>query len=111
MRNMRETRRFRHKVIIQQATETAGDTGGVETTWSTWRNAWVMIEPLTGKEAIEGDRLEAVSTIRIRMRYCEGLTTKHRILFDTRVFEINSAINVLERNEEYELLCSEWTSK
>ena len=107
---MRETRRFRHKVDIYQATESAGATGGVEVAWSLWRTAWTMIEPISGREALESDRLQATSQVRIRMRYTPGLTTKHRVYFGDRIYEINSVSNVLERNEEYELLCTEGVS-
>ena len=44
---------------------------------------------------------------KIRMRYQAGITHKMRVAWGTRLFEIESVLNVGERNREIVLMCSE----
>jgi SPP1 family predicted phage head-tail adaptor len=46
-------------------------------------------------------------THKITLRYFDGLTTQHRITFDTRVFNISQVLNTAERNLETVVLALE----
>ena len=41
------------------------------------------------------------------MRYLSGITTDMRVNFNGRIFEIEAALNINERNKELHLMCSE----
>ena len=82
-----------------------------EYTPATNGHVWVSIEALTGREKWEAQAIEPTATYRIRMWFWPGLTSKHRIVYDGRIFELLwPPIDVGERGVEFELMCSERTA-
>ena len=49
-----EAGQLRHRVTIQQATETTDGFGGVTQAWATFATVWAAVEPLTGREYLQG---------------------------------------------------------
>lgn len=68
---------------------------------------WAKITTATGRELYHGQQVQAELSHKITIRYYEGLTTAHRLLYGTRVFDINYVINRNEGDEWHELLCKE----
>jgi len=95
------------RVELLEPTDTRDDYGGVDTTWATWGWRWASIEPLQGREAFQAQTISASTTHKVTMRYFDGLTTKWRIVFNGRTFEIVSAINTNERGREWVCMCAE----
>ena len=98
---------MRHRIRIEAPTETQRPDGSVIRIWHTFLSAWASIEPLTGREHFAAEREQADVSHRIRMRFAPGITHKMRISFASRIFEIESVINVGERNRELILMCRE----
>lgn len=98
---------MRHRVTIEAPVETQAADGSVITTWETFAEAWASIEPLIGREYFAQQREQATVSHKIRMRYQAGITHKMRVAWGTRLFEIESVLNVGERNREIVLMCSE----
>lgn len=98
---------LRHKITIQETTETRDTVGSVINTWSTFLVARAEINPRIGKEYFDSDRLNADNTVLFRIRYRSGILTKQRISWDSRVFDITSLINLRERNREILIMCEE----
>ncbi len=85
------------KVSIQKYTETSTAEGTPILTWAEENKMWARINPISGKERIEADRVEANITHRITMDfYSPGLTPKDRIVWNSRNFHITAVINVGE---------------
>ena len=98
--------KLRHKLTIQNFT-TTNAYGTITKTWATFATAWGSIEPLKGKEFFESMKENSELTHRIRVRYTAGITTKMRISWNSRTFEIISVKDKDERDTEYELMCKE----
>ena len=98
---------LRCRVTIEATVETQGSDGSVIHSWETFATAWASIEPLIGKEYFAQQREQATVSHKIRMRHIAGITHKMRIAWGTRLFEIESVLNVGERNREIVLMCSE----
>ena len=98
---------LRCRVTIEEPVETQGSDGSVIQAWETFATAWASIEPLIGKEYFAQQREQATVSHKIRMRHVAGITHKMRIAWGTRLFEIESVLNVGERNREIVLMCSE----
>ena len=104
----------RHRVNVQQATETRSASGDVQPGWSDLAlNVAASIDPLRGDERYQAHQTMGKVTHRIRVRWStlfSGLTEKDR-LTDTnsppREFGIVAVINIGERNREFEFLCEE----
>lgn len=65
------------------------------------------VEPLSATEQFEAHRSGLKRTCRVRLRYFDGLTSRHRFLLRGRVLEIFSLIDADERHVEHVALCQE----
>ena len=99
--------RLRKWVQVQESTVTIDAAGGAVDTWAKVWDRRAAIEPINGREMVESDQVRTVATVKILMRWWDGLKATHRIKYGSRIFEINHIINRNERNREYELLCTE----
>jgi SPP1 family predicted phage head-tail adaptor len=98
---------LRHYVEIEQVTETSDGAGGYTSNWTTFAHAWVSINPVSGREKFQAMQTETIFTHKIKMKWIAGITTKHRIKFGTRVFDIIDVRNIEERNIVLELMALE----
>lgn len=98
---------LRHRVAIEQATETQDAYGEPDVTWSTFVETWASVDPITSREYFSAQRENAEITHRVRMRYRPNITHKMRVKWGARVFDIRSIINANSRNRSLELLCVE----
>ncbi len=98
---------LRHRIALQAGTGTQGEYGNIPLTFSTYATVWASVQPLSGRERLNAQQIHAETTHRIRLRYLSTVTTKDRISFDSRTFEIVSLINWDELNWMLELLCKE----
>lgn len=98
---------LRHQITVQTPTDVTDATGAVSSTWETLVTAWAAIWPVTAKEQVAAGQLITTLSHRIRMRYYDGVTSKCRVKFGNRYFDIKAVINAEERNEMLDLLCTE----
>jgi SPP1 family predicted phage head-tail adaptor len=87
--------------------ETQAGDGSFVTAWETFATVWASIEPLIGREYFGQQREQATVSHKIRMRHQPGITHKMRVTWGTRLFEIESVLNVGERDRELLLMVSE----
>ena len=99
--------RMNKRVEIQTKQTVRDAAGGAVHTWVTDDTVWANISPATGRELYAGEQVRAEVSHKVTMRYYDGLTTANRLLFGSRVFDINFIKNVDERNRVFELLCKE----
>lgn len=98
---------LRHRVAVQKAVETQSSSGEITVEWQILNWTWAAIMPLEGREFDAANQVKSESSHEIRLRYDSSLTSEHRILYGTRVFEINAVLNVDERDREMRLLARE----
>lgn len=99
--------RLRHRVTIQQCTETQNSYGEAVKEWTDYATVWASVEPAKGREFWESQQVNAEITGTVVMRYLAGVKSKMRVLYDGRVFEILAVINPDERNRELQLAVKE----
>ncbi|HUU35193.1 MAG TPA: phage head closure protein [Vicinamibacterales bacterium] len=104
--------RLRQRVEIQQRIETRDEMGGVSEAWETVAMRWASIEPLQGRELMEAQQIASRVTMQVRMRYYEGLSPKHRLIWRAgdggvrKTLGIEAVISRDERDRDHELLCT-----
>jgi len=81
--------------------------GGSFPTWVKVKDVWCDIMPLSGRELLEFGAVASNVSHRIIMRYRSNLTTDNRIVWDSRQFNIKSALNLDEEQKIIELLAME----
>ena len=99
---------LRHVIKVQEKTNTIDGTGSTVTVWSDKFQTRAAIWPLKSKERLESMKIESEVTNKIRIRYRSGITSKERIKFGSRIFEIKGTpINPDERNIMLDILVTE----
>ena len=100
--------RLRHRVVVQTATEGQDTAGEPIKTWNSVYTTWASVEPLSGRELLRAQEVNAESTIRVGMRYNTYTSQSARLLVDaTRILDINDVVNNREIDRSLELMCSE----
>ncbi len=104
------SKRNRH-VRIEKPTETT--TGGKTTiVFAKFANAWVMIQPLTGREYWEANRQASSITHKITGTYLDfqNVTADFRIVFASRTFNVlEPPRNIDEEDVMIEMMVEEET--
>lgn len=99
---------LRHRLTFKSTNTTADSFGEVsESPTTTVATVWGSINPLSGRELLQAQQVQAEVTHRVRIRYRSGLDPSMQIVFGTRTFDIVSIINLEERDREIEILCKE----
>jgi SPP1 family predicted phage head-tail adaptor len=100
-------RKYRHRITIQAEQNEPDGQGGRETVWSDLFTTWASIKTKTGTEKEEGQQTQPTVNYEIEMRYRPGITSKNRVVFQGRVFDIKNVNNVKELNKTLILTCVE----
>lgn len=103
--------KMKRRITLQNLTVTK-DTEGIETeSWvSLYSNINAEIDPLKGKEYFQAATIGEENTVRFKIRYRSGVTSKLRLLYGSRIFNIRSVIDIEERHVELDLMCEEVVS-
>lgn len=102
------SRSLKHLVTFQELTESKDSLGGPTNQWvDVPVKEWTQIIPLKGSEQYVSQTLNTVVTFKIRMRYRADINSKMKIVYGTRVFEIDSVLNPFERNRELQIMATE----
>lgn len=100
--------KLRHRVTLQEYKEVLDQYGTpIDQGWQDVATIWASIEPIQGREYVLLQNTQSELTTRIRIRYRPEITPAMRVLYGTRVFNIQSVIDPEERHIELQLLCKE----
>jgi SPP1 family predicted phage head-tail adaptor len=105
--------RLRTRIEIQR--NEAVDTRLAEkrANWVTFARCWAQIEQLEGREYVAATRQQVSDiTTRVKIRWHKavaGVGAEHRVKVagGSRILDIDSVINLNERNAELQLMCKE----
>lgn len=95
--------KLRHRITIQEPTETTDNHGGYTESWSTFATVWARISPMSASEKHFADKLEEEVTHKIKIRSLSGLSAKMRIQFGSRIFKIVGHRDIEERGKFMEI--------
>ena len=68
---------------------------------------WANVSPTTGREYDEAQKLRAETTYTVTTRYFDNITSNMKIMFNGRIFDIVSILNIGQRNTELRIVASE----
>lgn len=95
------------RITIQAISQASDGQGGFADSWATYLQSWAKMEQLSQREAYYAQQMESPAQYRFTMRYRAGITTKHRILYGSRTFNITRVNNINEEDALIELLATE----
>lgn len=100
--------RLRHRIEIQELSETDDGQGGFTESWSEFATVWASVEPKSSSERFFSQQLQDVYDHEIYIRSIAGLKAEMRILYRSRIFQIKTMENVdNERGFFIKLKCQE----
>jgi SPP1 family predicted phage head-tail adaptor len=102
---------LRHRVTFQRLTEATNEVGETIQKLQDYRTVWAAIEPVTGREYYEAQKMQPELTYKITIRYLPDITPSMLIKYKDRLFQINDIINPDERNFTLQLMCIEKITK
>lgn len=85
--------RLRHRVTIEEYTETRDQYGGVVHTWGTHAaDVPAEIVPLSGREFVAAQAMQDSVTARITVRYDPSIKPEMRIKHDGTIYNIRAVL-------------------
>ena len=98
------------RISIEAESRVSDGAGGFTKSWAVTHSAWAYIAPVSGQERWRAQQMETPITHKIIMNYQSGITTAHRIVYDSRVFNISEVLNIEENNIMLEIMAIENTA-
>ena len=103
---------LRHRLTLQEEVQTGDDAGGYVRSWEDVTDVWAQIIPaksssLRGAENLFAAQLQASTSHLITLRYRNDITASHRLIFESRVFNIRAIADPDGKRERLELLVEE----
>lgn len=83
---------LKHRITIQQKTDTQDEIGQPISAWATIADAWAHVIFNNGKEAIKSDVETASKKASARIRYRTDINTSMRVIFNTETYNILSIL-------------------
>lgn len=63
------------------------------------------VEPLSGREYFSMQDPVSATTTRITIRFLDGVTQRHRVVFEGQHYDILDVIDIDMRHKEMQLMC------
>lgn len=95
--NLLNIAEFRHRITFQKLVRASDGMGGFSTDWTDVITVWAKIEPLSGSERLNSERLETQRSHKVQIRYRPEITTDMRILFRDRILQVHGVHSPDER--------------
>ena len=103
--------RLRHRITFIRFAEGQNEVGDDILIEEPFKTVWAAVEPLKGREYLEAQKIQPEIAYRIIIRYTKGITPDMTIDLRGRKFNIQSILNVDERNRFLEIYAVEKVEK
>jgi len=98
---------MRHRVTLEQKAETRDQWGGVVESWQSVATVWAEVSPLSGREFIAAQAMQAGVTVRITIRYRAGVTPVMRIKHGADLYNIKAVLPDPTLRRHITLMCEQ----
>ncbi len=107
---MTSAAKYKTRLVVQKATETANDVHEIEYSWSRYCDRWAMVAPSSGREFQAALQTVPMLQAIVRMRSDEttrAITPKHRLKIGERILNIAAVYDETNERREMVLWCVE----
>lgn len=88
---------------LQRITKTPDGGGGFTSSFSTYATVKLWFQPMSGRERIAAERLEAITRNRAYMRFRNDVRESDRLVVEGRAYQIRAALDMEMRKQWLEL--------
>ena len=100
--------KLRHRIVLQAKSATTDEYGGPVEVWAdVATNIPASVEPLSGRELVNAQTVNAEVTTRITMRYRAGVIAANRIVFEGKFYNLQSIVDPEMKHRELIIMASE----
>ena len=97
--------KMRHRITFQKPSgKTTNSMGEGVPVYEDFATVWAAVEPMTGREYTEAQKIRADTTYKVIVRYIADITPDMRIIHKDMTLNIASVLNVGERNVELQIV-------
>lgn len=98
--------RMNRRITIQYADGwDVDDEGNAVPKWENFATVWANIRPLRGREYFEAAAANAETTVKMIIRYRDGVTPNMQVIYNGEIYRIQAVIDVYEGRKQLELMC------
>lgn len=104
---------LRHRITVQRlvaGSPSQNAIGEPDESWTALATRWASVDPLKGRELIAAQQVASEVTGVIRIRHLAGVTSKMRVVFGARNYDVLAVVNPDERNRETVMYVRELTN-
>jgi SPP1 family predicted phage head-tail adaptor len=98
---------LRQRITLERPTITRDTSGAEIQTWGTFATVWASKKHKTSREFYAAQKVNAEITDLFTIRYRAGVTTRMRVSFDGKDYDILGADDPDGRRRELQVLCRE----
>lgn len=96
---------LRERVRLELLSDPSDGVGGQVESWTFVADLWASVLPTGGRETLEAGALTGVQGWRVRLRWQEGLGTRHRFVWRDRALNIRSIEDPDGRRQQLLAFC------
>lgn len=98
---------LKRRILIEQVGRARDAVGGQVEAWGELATVWAKVEPLSATERYWRQQTAGQASHRVTIRYRTDVTTKMRVSYNGRRFEIRGVTDVDDARAWLELSCDE----
>ena len=83
---------LRHRVTIEDLIVTQDDLGIISESWQEVATVWAEIRPMSGREFIAANAIQAGVTTKITIRHMDGVINKMRVKHKDTIYNIKAVL-------------------
>lgn len=95
------------RITIEKKAETKDSIGTRQEVWTEFKKVWASVKDLFGREYFAAQQVNSEISVKVKIRYVEGIKSTMRIIAGDRVLEIKSPPIRDKRKGEIILMCRE----
>lgn len=99
--------KLRHRVTIQNFTESPDATGQVINTFANLVTVWARVSPKSGVEKTNEGTSNIQLTYEVEIRYTGDIDPTYRLVYGSKILNIKSSVNLEDRDRTILLICTE----
>lgn len=99
---------LRHRITLKHRSLSDADTvGHTAEAYVPYDTVWARIETLSGREVEYAKQISAEASVKVTLRYLDGIVETDRIDYGSREFEVIAINDIDQRRITMVLTCSE----
>lgn len=97
---------MKERITIEGPTEVRNTFGEVRIEWQTVGTVWAKVDGMSSRETLQAMQANAIVSHKVLIRFFDGITHEHRIVWRNKKMEIATVIEKMDRRF-HELLVRE----